>query len=136
MGGGIVQRLAEGVAVGLFPVDQVVGRSDRHHGLGIALQQRVGRVGDAGGRVASVRLEEEVLRPELRDVAQDGVLVTGQGHDQDVFRRDDAQHALVSVAEEGLAEPFDGEELLRAVLAAEGPEHRAPAACHDDAVIM
>ena len=117
-----------------FVEDQMVRRGDDHLGPGVLLQQRVGRIGDAGRRVAAHGFAEHLLLVEFGQVFQHQLLVFAVGHDQEVLRRDHRREAFVGVADEGLARSQDVEELLGHRLAALGPEARADAAGHDDAI--
>lgn len=111
--GGEVEALADDGAEVLLVEDQVVRRGDDHFGPGVALHERVGRIGDAGGRVAADRLAEHLLRGDLGDVLQHQVLVFDVGHHEKVLGRDHLGKSFVGVADEGLTCSEDVEELFR-----------------------
>ena len=134
--GGEVEALADDGAEVLLVEDQVVRRGDDHFGPGVALHERVGRIGDAGGRVAADRLAEHLLRGDLGDVLQHQVLVFDVGHHEKVLGRDHLGKSFVGVADEGFSRSEDVEELLRTRLPALGPEASSDASRHDDAIFV
>ena len=127
---GEFETLADDLAEVLFVEDQVVGRGDDHLRVGILLQQRVGRIGDAGGRIAADRFAD------FGDVFEYEVLVFMVGHDEKVLGGDDFCKAFVSVADKRFACSQYVEKLLGHRLPAFGPEARTDAAGHDDAIGM
>ena len=86
---GEFETLADDLAEVLFVEDQVVGRGDDHLRVGILLQQRVGRIGDAGGRIAADRFAEHLPFADFGDVFEYEVLVFMVGHHEKVLGGDD-----------------------------------------------
>ena len=100
---GVLQGVQKGVEVDFPVTDDMVRRNRYHHGLRVPFQQGVCRVGEAGGRVAAVRLQEEVFREQLREVLHHLLLVVDVRHDEDVFHRDDLRDPLEGEAQETLS---------------------------------
>ena len=120
----------------VFVEDQVVRRGDDHFGVGIALHQRIGRIGHAGGGVAAHGLTEHLFLADLRNVFQYQSLVFVVRHHQKILRRDDFCEAFVRVADKGFPRSQNIEELFGHRLPAFGPETRSDAARHDDTIFI
>jgi hypothetical protein len=114
--------------------DHVVGRKDDHRGVGVAVGQRGGGVGDAGGRVAADRLGENVLVGHGRQLLLRLLDVALVGDHQAALRRNEPLQAGDGVLDEG-ALPENVEELLGPLLATGGPEATADAPGHDHGVV-
>ena len=132
----------EGEALGDDPAevllieDQVVGRSDDHLGVGVALEERVGRIGDAGRRVAPHGFAENLLLADFGNVLQHQPFVSVVGHHEEVLGGNHLREAFVGVADEGFPGSENVEELFGPRLAAFGPEAGPDAARHDDTIFI
>lgn len=133
---GEVETLGDDRPEVVFVEDQVIRRGDDHFGIGIAFQQRVGRIGHAGGRVAAHGFAEHLFFADFRDVFENQALVFIVGHHEEILRRNHFCEAFVGVADEGFARPENVEELLGHRLPALGPEARPDAARHDDTIFI
>ena len=134
--GGRFEGGDDGVAELLLADDQMVGRRHDHCGVGILLVELVGGVGHAGGRVALVGLQQDILLRNLRQLFVDQAGVTLRRDDEDVFRRNDRGIAVESHLQERPADAQDVDELLGTGLAADWPEAAADTARHDDTVMI
>ena len=134
MRGGEVEALADDGAEGPLVEDEVIRRRDDHFGLGIDLLQKVGRVGDAGGRVAADGLAQHLLGPQLGQMLEHELLVAAVRDDQKALGRNHRREPFEGVSDEGFARPQNIEELFGHRLSAFGPEAAADAARHDDAI--
>ena len=99
-------------------------------------EQRIGRIGDAGGRIAADRLAEHLFLPDFGDVLQYQILVFVVRHDEEIPGGDDFCKALVGVADKRFPGSEDVEELFWHRLPALGPETRSDAAGHDDTIFI
>ena len=94
--------------------------------------------GSDGGRT---RRESDGFKQELC-VGEAGELLMGQGSiffagaDIDVFRRNDGRNALEGELQQGFSHAEEVNELLRALLPADGPEAFSDASCQDDTEII
>ena len=119
-----------------FVENQVIRRRDDHFGLGIALGQRIGGIGDAGRRIASDRFAQHLLLADFGQMLQYEVLVTHVGHHEEVLGRHHRSETLESVPNERFARPQNIEELLGHRLPALGPEPRSDASGHDYTIFV
>ena len=120
----------------LFVEDQVVGGGDDHRCVGIDASEPPCGVGDAGGRIASDRFAEYLMRFQLGQVFEYQRFVDAVGRYEEVLRRDDLGEAFVSMADETFAGAEDIEELFGLRAAADRPETAADASRHDNAVAV
>ena len=128
------EALADDRAEVLLVEDQMIRRRDNHLRLGVAAQQRIGRIGDAGRRVAAHGFAQHLSRAQLGKVFEHQILVFAIGHHEEVLGRDDLRETFVGVTDERFAGSQNVEELLGHRLPALGPETGADAARHDDAI--
>ena len=133
---GEIHALADDGAEILLVEDQVVRRGHHHLGLGVALEQRIGRIGDAGRRVAAHGFAEDLLGTQFGEMLQHEFLVAAVGHHEEILRRDQFFEPFEGVADERFSRTQYVEELLGARLAAHGPEPGADASRHDDAIFV
>lgn len=116
--------------------DEVVGRRHDHRRRRLQRFEAEGRIGDAGGRIASNGFAQHLLGPELGELLENQLPVGGIRHDQKVLRRDDRRKTLERMADEALPRAQDIEKLLGEVTSAGRPEAAADSAGHDDAVAI
>lgn len=109
---GEVETLGDDRPKLVFVEVQVIRRGDDHFGIGIAFQQRVGRIGHAGGRVAAHGFAEHLFFADFRDVFENQAFVFIVGHHEEILRRNHFCEAFVGVADEGFARPENVEELF------------------------
>ena len=133
---GEVEAFGDDGAEILFVEDQVVRGGDDHLRIGIGLHERVGRIGDARGGIASHGFAQHLPFFEFGDMLQHQPLVFVVGHHEEILRGDDFCKAFVGVADEGFSRSEDVEELLGLRLSALGPEPGADAARHDDTIFI
>ena len=133
---GEFEALADDRAEIVLVEDQVIRRRDDHFGVGVLPEQRIGRIGDAGGRIAADRLAEHLFLPDFGDVLQYQILVFVVRHDEEIPGGDDFCKALVGVADKRFPGSEDVEELFWHRLPALGPETRSDAAGHDDTIFI
>ena len=134
--GGVGEGRQQGLVEDVVAGDGVVGGSDHSHGIGVALQHFVGGEGDAGGGVAVVGLQQEVLLRKLGELGPDQVAVAVQAYHQDVLLGDDGFHPVVGAPQEGAALDAEVEELLGQSGAADGPESGSDPAGENYAIIV
>ena len=132
----IVKRTEHCLPESLLVFNHLVGRGDHGHGIRIALEQGVGRVCDARGGVPAVRLNEQVLRKELRHFPEDSLPVPCCRDDDDVLRKNELREPLVRAPDESLSRVEDFKELLRAVCPAQRPETCSRTSRQYDAVLI
>lgn len=120
----------------LFVEDEVVGRRHDHRRRRLQRFEAEGRIGDAGGRIASNGFAQHLLGPELGELLENQLPVGGIRHDQKVLRWDDRRKTLERMADEALPRAQDIEKLLGEVTSAGRPEAAADSAGHDDAVAI
>ena len=133
---GELEALADDRAEIVLVEDQVIRRGDDHLGIGVLPEQRIGRIGDAGGRIAADRFAEYLPFADFGDVFEYEVLVFMVGHDEKVLGGDDFCKAFVSVADKRFSRSQYVEELFGHRLPALGPEARTDAAGHDDTIFV
>lgn len=116
--------------------DEVVGRRHDHRRRRLQRFEAEGRIGDAGGRIASDGFAQHLLGFEFRKLLENQLPVGGIRHDQKVLRRDDRRKTLERMADEALPRTQNIEKLLGEVASAGRPEAAADSAGHDDAVAI
>ena len=127
-----LHRGREGRAVG----DVGVGRRDDDVGLRILAADLPAGVGDAGGRVAGLRLGENLLLGDVGQLLADEMGIAA-GRDHPELRLGiDVQEALVGELDQGLAAAEQVEELLGVLGRTDGVEPAADAAGHDYYVVV
>lgn len=133
---GELEAFADDRAEIVLVEDQVIRRRDDHLGIGVLPEQRIGRIGDAGGRIAADRLAEHLFLPDFGDMLQHQILVFVVRHDEEIPGGDDFCEALVGMADKRFSGSQDVEELFWHRLPALGPETRSDAAGHDDTIFI
>ena len=124
------------VLIGGKQIPGQVGKPQEQQRHQHRIQQRVGRIGHAGGRVAAHGFAEHLFFADFRDVFENQAFVFIVGHHEEILRRNHFCEAFVGVADEGFARPENVEELLGHRLPALGPEARPDAARHDDTIFI
>lgn len=116
--------------------NEVVGRRYDHRRRRLQRFEAEGRIGDAGGRIASDGFAQHLLGPELGELLENQLPVGGIRHDQEVLRRDDRRKTFERMADEALPRAQNIEKLLGKVVSAGRPEAAADSSGHDDAVAI
>ena len=116
--------------------DEVVGRRHDHRRVGLQRLEAEGRIGDAGGRIASDGLAQHLFGPELGNLFENQLPVGGIRDDKEVLRRNDRRKTLECMADETLPGAQNIEELLGEMASAGRPEPAADTSGHDDAVTI
>ena len=114
-------------------LDDVVGRQHRDDRVRIEGVERRHREPDRGGVPARVRLDHQVVGPQLGELLVDERPVLGRRDDEDALVRDELAHPAHGVLEEGPVTD-EVEELLRLAPPRPRPEPRARAARQDERV--
>lgn len=96
---GELEAFADDRAEIVLVEDQVIRRRDDHLGIGVLPEQCIGRIGDAGGRIAADRLAEHLFLPDFGDMLQHQILVFVVRHDEEIPGGDDFCEALVGMAD-------------------------------------
>ena len=120
----------------LLVENEVVGRRYDHRRRRLQRFEAEGRIGDAGGRIASDGFAQHLLGPELGELLENQLPVGGIRHDQEVLRRDDRRKTFERMADEALPRAQNIEKLLGKVASAGRPEAAADSSGHDDAVAI
>ena len=79
---------------------QMIRRGNDHRRLRILLAQGIGRISDAGRRIASYRLAQHLLGRELGDMFEHQVTVASVGHHKKILGRHYLREAFVGAANE------------------------------------
>lgn len=116
--------------------DEVVGRRHDHRRRGLQRPEPEGRIGDAGGRIASDGLTQHLFGSQLGNLFEHQLPVGGIRHDEEILRRDDRGKTLERMANEALPRAQDVEKLLGKMASAGRPEAAADSAGHDDTVTI
>lgn len=116
--------------------DEVVGRRHDHRRVGLQRLEAEGRIGDAGGRIASDGLAQHLFGPELGNLFENQLPVGGIRDDKEVLRRNDRRKTLECMADETLPGAQNIEELLGKMASAGRPEPAADTSGYDDAVTI
>ena len=126
------RRRDEHLAELVTPLDDVVRRQDRDDGLRVERGERRHGQADRGGVATRVRLDHEVVGPQLGKLLVDQPAVLRRRDDEDALVRDELAHPIHRVLQQAaLAE--EAEELLGSRLARERPESGSGAAGeHED----
>ncbi len=127
-GGGLLHGRAEAPLVG----DDVVGRKQAEHRVGIAAQQDERRQPDCGRGIAPGRLGDDLVARQLRQLLGDRRAQVGVGDDPKMLAVGERQQALDRLLDHAVAGVIEREQLLGAALAAQRPEARAASASEDD----
>ena len=117
-------------------LDQIVRPGHEDAGVRIALADLEGSVGNAGGGIAAIRLQENLGICGRGQMLLDQGQVALIGHDQDIPFGDIIQEAVVGHLEHGLAHAQDVVELLRESVPAHRPKPASNASGHDDHKIV
>ena len=128
------ERLRDGVGERGGLEHQGVGRGDDDVGGGIALGDLPAGVGDAGGRVPGLRLRQDLVGGDVRQLFPDDVHILLGGDHPELVRGAHGQETLHRQLEERLPHPENVDELLRAFRGGKRPQPAADAAGHDDDV--
>ena len=111
--------------------NQGVGRSDDDISGGIALGDLPAGIGDAGRRVPGLRLRQDLVGRDVRELLPDYVNILLGGHHPELVRGANRQEALHRQLEERFPHAEDVDELLRTFRGGERPQAAADAAGHD-----
>ena len=121
-------------AVGLE--HQVIAGSHHNLGLGVQGMNVIGRPGDAGRRVASAGLQQDLLGAHVGKLLTDDGSILLVGEHVDILWLHDTLDAVHRHLQQAAAGAQKIEKLLGLVLTAVRPETASHAATHDDAITM
>ena len=93
--------------------NDMVRRSDHHRGVRIPFQKSIGSICNTRGRIPTVRLQQQVFLPELRELFSHQTSEPVSRDHEDILCRNYTRIALVCTAEERLPGLCDFKELLR-----------------------
>lgn len=128
---GDVESVLENELELFFVGDDVVGWEDGHDTLFGASTDEGCAEGDGGAGIAAARFGDDVTFGKLRELSADGCGLDLIGDDDHVFGRDDGEHAIDGLLEEGSGAE-QGDELFWGAFTADGPEPFPATAGHDD----
>ena len=110
--------------------DEMVCRCHHHRSLRVPPEQCICRIRDTRARITGVRLEEQVLPFQLRDVPHDQVPVFLDRDHYDIVLRNDGKEPVVCIPEGCPARIGYIHELFRACGSAGRPQTGAVPSCH------
>ena len=125
------ERLPDGVGESIRLQDQGVGRGHDDVGRGIALGDLPAGVGDAGRRIPGLRLRQDLVDRDVRQLFPDDVHILLGGDHPELVRGTHGQEALHRQLDERLPHPEDVDELLRAFRCGKRPQAASDAAGHN-----
>ena len=131
----IIQHLPDGFQEWRFVPDDVVCRRNEHHGRRVAMAQDGRCIGDAGGRTAAVRFDQQVLRTQLREVLFGQGTEAFRGYHQDMIAGNDFGKTVENRLYEGFTGTGNLHEGFGGRFPGNGPESVSTAG-HDDAIMI
>lgn len=136
VGGGVVASLRDARDKDVVVDNKVVGRGSNHDSVLTFLPDKSSGVGYARRGVALERFEEKVFSGDIGELTFSYLGVVGESDDDDAVWGADTSESVVGQLEHSLAEASEVHKLLRHTDLAEGPEARAGAAGHYDAIYI